>query len=46
MSSYTELIINGVSMDLYSTETLPLSINKSVNDINGDTTGEYSKASI
>ena len=46
MSSYTELIINGVSMDLYNTATLPLSIDKSVNDINGDTTGEYSKASI
>lgn len=46
MNQYTKLIIDDVEMDLYSVESLPLSITKRVNNLEGDVQGDFSRVSI
>ena len=46
MNQYTKLIIDSVEVDLYEAETLPLSITKRVNNLDGDVKGDFSRVSV
>ena len=46
MNQYTKLFIDGSEVDLYTAETLPLSITKHVNNLDGEVQGDFSRASV
>ena len=45
-NQYTKLIINGLEVDLFDSEELPLNITKRVNNIDGKVQGDFSRASV
>jgi len=46
MNQYTKLIIDSVEVDLFDAETLPLSIVKRINNLEGDVQGDFSRVSV
>lgn len=46
MNQYTKLIIEGIEVDLFESEALPLSITKRINNLDGEVQGDFSRVSV